>query len=163
MKRYQSQVSDWMSSPPVVVSPTMTVAAAYALMRENEIRRLLVVSERGLQRESERELTGIITESDILRAASGPIPDGDNERRLMQTSLTVGDVMTYDPITVDPEDTIQEAAERMLEYQVSGLPVISGGKVVGVITESDIFRLVVAEWSEETEPAYDRNKGERAR
>jgi CBS domain-containing protein len=60
----------------------------------------------------------------------------------------VRDVMTYDPITVDPEDTIQEAAERMLEYEVSGLPVISGNRPVGIITESDIFRLVVESWAE---------------
>lgn len=49
---------------------------------------------------------------------------------------------------VNPEDTIQDAAERMLDEQVSGLPVISGSNLVGIITESDIFRLVVESWAE---------------
>ncbi len=61
----------------------------------------------------------------------------------------VGDVMSSDPITVGPGDTIQDAAEQMLENQVSGLPVVEDDRVVGIVTESDIFRLVVTSWSEE--------------
>ena len=65
------------------------------------------------------------------------------------STYTVRDLMTYDPITIVPEDTIQEAAERMLEYKVSGLPVLQNGRVVGMVTESDIFKLFVESWSEE--------------
>ena len=57
--------------------------------------------------------------------------------------------MTYSPVTISPSATIQEAAERMLEYQVSGLPVVRGNQLVGILTESDIFRLVVESWAEE--------------
>ncbi|MEZ4615332.1 MAG: CBS domain-containing protein [Caldilineaceae bacterium] len=56
--------------------------------------------------------------------------------------------MTTDPIVIGPDDSIQEAAELMLEYQVSGLPVVVDGRIVGIITESDIFRLVVKSWTE---------------
>ena len=58
--------------------------------------------------------------------------------------------MSPDPVTVAPSDTIQEAAEQMLENQVSGLPVVEDGRVVGIVTESDIFRLVVTSWSAES-------------
>ena len=140
MQRTQSQVNDWMTRTPLTISPNASLVDAYDLMRENVVRRLLVV---------EKELIGIITQSDILRALPGLLDEGDRETRLMKVTRKVRDVMTYDPVTVDPEDTIQEAAERMLEYEVSGLPVISGGRPVGIITESDIFRLVVESWSKE--------------
>jgi acetoin utilization protein AcuB len=143
MRRTQSQVSDWMTRNPVTISPTASLVEAYNLMRDNEVRRLLVV---------DNDLIGMLTQSDILRALPGLLDEGDRETRLMKVTRKVRDVMTYDPVTVDPEDTIQEAAERMLEYEISGLPVISGGRPVGIITESDIFRLVVESWSEaETE------------
>lgn len=127
-----------MSDEPITVTPNSTLADAYELMQENEIRRLLVV--RG------GELVGIVTLSDIERAVAGWLDDSDTKRRVLMTERRVSDVMTNDPVTVDPEDSIQDAAGRMLEYQVSGLPVITGNRPVGIITESDIFRLVVESW-----------------
>jgi CBS domain-containing protein len=114
---------------------------AYNLMFDNEIRRLPVVEG--------DELVGIVTLSDILQATPGRPDDADLETRLELSSHTVRDMMTYDPITIAPEETIQEAAERMLEYKVSGLPVLQNGRVVGIVTESDIFKLFVETWSEE--------------
>ena len=75
--------------------------------------------------------------------------EADDATRVLLTQHIVREVMTYSPMTINPSATIQEAAERMLEYQVSGLPVVRNGKVVGIITESDIFRLVVESWAEE--------------
>lgn len=141
MQRTQMQVNDWMTREPVTVTSQTSLAQAYELMLENEIRRMPVI---------DGELVGIITLSDILRALPSLTEEGDDASRLLMVTRRVSDIMTDDPITVDPEDTIQEAAERMLEYQVSGLPVITGGRVVGIITESDIFRLVVESWAEPT-------------
>lgn len=146
MRRHQTQVSNWMSDDPVTVLPKATLAEAYDLMQENEIRRLLVTQG--------GELIGIITMSDIERSVASWLNDeGDIKRRAIMSDRSVGDVMTYDPVCVDPEDIIQDAAARMMEYQVSGLPVVSGGRPVGVITESDIFRLVVESWAEEADVA----------
>ena len=139
-KRQQSEVQDWMTENPATVSPDATLAAAYDLMLEREVRRLPVV---------DHDLVGIITMGDIVRNAPVTGEDADMETRLLLTEKCVRDVATYDPITINPSATIQEAAERMLEYQVSGLPVIRNGKVIGIITESDIFRLVVESWAEE--------------
>lgn len=126
---------------PITISSNALLAQAYDLMQEQGVRRLVVV---------DREFEGIVTLSDILRVIPLREETSDRETRLLLTTRRVRDVMTYDPVTVDPEDTIQEAAERMLEYEVSGLPVLDGGRVVGIITESDIFRLVVESWAEES-------------
>ncbi len=139
-KRHLTEVQDWMNENAIVVSPDASLADAYALMVENEVRRLPVV---------DRELIGIITYSDILRHVPVAVDEVDEATRVLLTQRTVREVMTYSPMTINPSATIQEAAERMLEYQVSGLPVVRNGKVVGMITESDIFRLVVESWAEE--------------
>ena len=144
-KRHLTEVHDWMRENPVTITPDATLATARELMSENEVRRLPVV-ERG-------ELIGILTNSDILRQLpstvdASAVDEGDDDTRLLLTQRTVREVMTYSPMTINPSATIQEAAERMLEAQVSGLPVVRNGKVIGIITESDIFRLVVESWAE---------------
>ena len=131
-------VSDWMTPDPVTTTWDMTLAEAYELMLEHEVRRLLVTRD--------DELAGIVTLSDILRTIPAILSETDRETRLLISSHTVRDVMTRDPVAVDGEETIQAAAERMPEYQVSGLPVVEGRTPVGIITESDIFRLVVESW-----------------
>ena len=137
-KRHQSEVQDWMTETPVTISSEATLAEAYNLMLEREVRRLPVV---------DRELIGIITFGDILRQVPVAGEEADTASRLLLTEKRVRDAMAYDPVTINPSATIQEAAERMLEYQVSGLPVIRNGAVIGIITESDIFRLVVESWT----------------
>jgi acetoin utilization protein AcuB len=139
-KRHQSEVQDWMTENPATISPDATLAEAYDLMLEREVRRLPVV---------EHDLVGIITLGDILRQAPVTADDADTETRLLLTEKCVRDATAYEPVTINPSATIQEAAERMLEYQVSGLPVVRNGKLIGIITESDIFRLVVESWAEE--------------
>lgn len=141
-KRHLTEVQDWMRENPVTITPDATLAEAQELMTEHEVRRLPVV-ENG-------ELVGIITYSDILRQIP-PLREEEeiDHATVLLSQRTVGEVMTYSPITINPSATIQEAAERMLEYQVSGLPVVRNNKVVGIITESDIFRLVVESWAEE--------------
>jgi len=124
-----------MTAKPVVVAPGESLVDAYNLMFDQEIRRLPVV-ESG-------ELVGIVTLSDILLALPGRLQDTDLETRLTLADQSVREIMSYDPITVAPEDTIQEAAERMLEYEISGLPVVQDNRVIGMITESDIFAIVV--------------------
>ncbi len=121
-------------------------------MQDRSVRRLPVVDRQTFR--------GIITLSDILRALPLVADEGDRETRLMMTTRRVGDVMTYDPVTIQSEDTLQDAAERMLEYQVSGLPVLDGRRLVGIITESDIFRLVIEALAEVLDSEYDDSDDE---
>ncbi len=140
--RHRMEVRDWMTADPVSVAPDALLAEAYKLMEENEVRRLPVVNK-------SRELVGILTRSDLLQHVPF-FPDEDElEDELPYINMTVEEAMSYDPISIESTDTVQDAAELMLESKVSGLPVRAGNRLVGIITESDIFRLVVAEWGED--------------
>lgn len=148
MRHHKSQVQDFMTENPIIIAPDTALIDAYSLMADNDIRRLPVVEE--------DELIGIVTMSDILRSIPNILAEEeDEETRLTLVARTVREVMAADPITIAPEETIQDAADLMLEYQVSGLPVVQDAKVIGIITESDIFRLVVESWSaEQAETAH---------
>lgn len=140
MQRHKSQVQDLMTPNPFVVEPVTSLYDAYTLMFEKEIRRLPVV--RG------KTLVGIVTLSDIQRVLPTAFTETETDTQLQVMTLAVKDVMTPDPVTVTPEDTIQDVAEQMLENQISALPVVQNERVVGIITESDIFRFIVSSWAE---------------
>lgn len=139
MQRHKSQVQDLMTPNPFVVEPETSLYDAYTMMFEQEIRRLPVV--RG------KTLVGIVTLNDIQRVLPSAFIEADTDTQLRVMTLTVSDVMTPDPVTVTPEDTIQEVAEQMLENQVSALPVMQNERVIGIITESDIFKFIVSSWA----------------
>ena len=141
MNRHEAEVRQWMTAPPVVATAQTSLLDAYQYMNENDIRRLPVVTR-------DHMLVGILTMSDIQRTIPLFFQGTDLATDLLLNDQKVQQVMTQDPITIDPDDTIRDAAELMLEYQISGLPVVENGRVVGVITESDIFRLVVKSWGE---------------
>lgn len=141
MNRHESEIRNWMTAPALTVQPQTSLLNAYNYMTENDVRRLLVADKDGF-------LVGIITLSDILRTVPRFFQNEDLATDLLLQDQKVDQVMTTEPIIIGPEETIQDAAELMLEYQVSGLPVVAEGRIVGIITESDIFRLVVKSWGE---------------
>jgi acetoin utilization protein AcuB len=113
-------VMDWMSVPPVVVGPWASVAEAGRLMREHRIRRLPVIDD------CER-LVGIVSERDLEHALGG----------------RVSEVMTGRPHTVSPDTTLTAAARLMHTANIGALPVVVNGRVVGVLTRSDVNRAFV--------------------
>lgn len=121
------QVRQWMSSPAIAASDRLSAPEALWMMDERKVRRLPVVDER-------ERLIGIVTRSD-LQSKLGPFPI--SWRRL---KLGVTDAMSPDPLSVSPDDPIERAAQLMLARKISGLPVVDGGRVTGIITESDLFR-----------------------
>ena len=139
----QARVKQWMSRKPITVTPDTTLWDASRLMTESRIRRLLVVED--------GDLVGILTHGD-LRSVTPPEAVALELRDLNVelAQLTVAHVMTADPVTISAEAMIDEAAWVMLEGKMSGLPVIDNDwELVGIITESDIFRLVVREWGKQ--------------
>ncbi len=134
-------VKDWMTPDVVTIYPDTTLPQAHRLMTEKGIRRLPVMKN--------GRLVGIITRGDIREAEPSDATSLSIwELNYLLATLKVKEIMTPNPITVSQEATISEAAQVMLNNKISGLPVVDGsGKVVGIITESDIFRLVVQEWS----------------
>lgn len=133
-------VKDWMSREVITAVPTLGLLEADALMRENKVRRLPVV-------ESGR-LKGIVTYGDIREARPSAATSLSTwEMNYLLANLTIGEVMTREPQFISPEATIGEAADMMLTGKISGLPVVDAARnLVGIITESDIFRMVAHNW-----------------
>lgn len=142
----QELVMDWMTPDPYTITPDTTLPKAHRLMMEHSIRRLPIVKN--------RRIVGIVTLGDVRGAEpSGATTLSIWEINYLISRLKVEEIMTPRPLTINQDATLGEAAETMLEHKISGLPVVNGsGELVGIITESDIFRKVVRDWREETEP-----------
>ncbi len=133
---------DVMTSPAVSVRWDATVLEASALMEEKDIRRLPVVDEDDI-------LIGIISDGDVREALSiynvtNPYaPDQD------EILLAVDEIMSTPVFVVGPEEHLRTVVQLMLEHKIGGVPVIDDHRhPVGVITESDLFRLMLEEWGE---------------
>jgi len=136
-------VRDWMSCKVITVTPETTLPAVEQLMVSKTIRRVPVVDN--------GRLVGIVTYGDIRNARPSAVSSLNIwELNYLITRIKMSEIMTRDPITVSPETTIGEAAQKMLANMISGLPVLdSQGHLVGIITESDIFRLAARTWQEQ--------------
>ncbi|WP_287155144.1 CBS domain-containing protein [Candidatus Solincola tengchongensis] len=129
-------VRERMSTDPVTLSPDDTLREARRLIRELGLRRFPVVEE--------GRLVGIVTDRDVRQAdmSSAVV----QERRYVEYILDriqVRGIMTPDPITVTPDTPLEEAARLILDNKIGGLPVVEGGRLVGIITETDLIRTLV--------------------
>jgi acetoin utilization protein AcuB len=132
----QNLVRDWMTPNLVTVSPSTPLREAYWLMIDNKVRRSPVMDG--------EHLVGIVTMEDLRRAKPSTGIGLDLVKITdMLSRMTVRQLMTNDPKTISPETPLIEAAQMMLEQEISALPVIEAGQLVGIITESDIFRAYV--------------------
>jgi CBS domain-containing protein len=139
-------VRDWMTPDPITIHSRTPLPDAHQIMVDRRIRRLPVVDD-GV-------LTGIVTRGDIRGAQPSEATSlSIYEVHYLVSRLTVGQIMTKPVISVSPDATVQAAAALMLKHRIAGLPVVEDGRVVGIITESDIFRMVAQAWIEEMEPA----------
>jgi acetoin utilization protein AcuB len=128
-------VQDYMSQPPVVISPNTPISDALMMMRERSIRRLPVVDPAG-------RLIGIVSDKDLLHAEPSPATSLSIwEITYLLGRITVEQVMTRDVLTVGPTTPLEEAAQIMVDRKIGGLPVVEADQVLGVITETDIFRV----------------------
>ena len=136
-------VKKWMTPDVITITPETTLPEAHKLMTDYQIRRLPVVKD--------GRLVGIVTRGDIRGAeASDATSLSVWELNYLLSQLKIKGIMTRRPIVISQEATIDEAAQVMLEHKISGLPVVDlHGELVGIITESDIFRIVVRAWRED--------------
>jgi acetoin utilization protein AcuB len=131
-------VRDWMTPQPITITPKTTLPEARIIMIEKKIRRLPVLKK--------NTLVGIVTFGDIREALPSDATSLNiHEVTYLLERLNAKDFMTSKPVTVSPDTTIAEAARLMLEHKVGGLPVMEGEKLVGIITETDLCRLLIAE------------------
>ena len=127
-------VKDWMTSDPVTITDDTSMMKAIHLMKQNRFRRLPVLHQ--------GQLVGIISDRDLKEASPSKATTLDvHELYYLLAELQVKDIMTRQPMTVSPEDTVEHVAQLMLERTISGMPVVSDrGELVGIITQSDVFR-----------------------
>ena len=134
-------VRDWMTRDPLTIDPGLSVSGAYRLMKESGIRRLPVV-EGG-------QLLGIVTLGDLRAAVASPEANLNIfEMAFHMERFTVMQIMTREVVTVTPDSSMEVACELMLKHKIGGLPVVADGRLVGILTETDIFQLVAQHWSE---------------
>lgn len=133
------RVRSYMSSPAITIPTDTPFADALKLMKEKRIRRLPVVDSRD-------RLAGIVSERDLLHAAPSDATSLSIwEVNYLLTKLKVKELMTAEVVTVTPQSTLEDAASLMLEHKIGGLPVVDDEQhVIGVITETDIFKAFVA-------------------
>ena len=128
-------VGERMTKPAITISPDTSMPDALNLMQQEHIRRLPVVNKHG-------ELLGIITEADLLKASPSEATSlSVYEVTYLLSKLTVERIMTRKVITVTEDMPLEEAARIMADNEISGLPVMRGKDVVGMITETTLFRI----------------------
>jgi CBS domain-containing protein len=120
------RVREHMSTPAVTIRADSDFQSALRLMQDNELHHLPVVDARG-------ELIGIAAERDLLIAAT----------RYLQSGVEVSEVMHRGVVTATPDMPVTEAADLMVSHRIGGLPVVDKGRLLGIITESDVFRALV--------------------
>jgi len=137
------RIREWMTTEPITVTPDTPVSEARELMRQKSVRHLLVM-------EGER-LAGIITDRDIRLATPPPATRLQVwEVAYLLTKLTVGEMMTRPVKTIGPDLSMAEAARLMLEARIGALPVTEAGRVVGIITGTDLLHAFAQMLQEKT-------------
>lgn len=131
-------VSDYMSKSPVCVSADTSVTEARAIMSREKINKLPVLDKNS-------NLVGIITKNDLAKAGPSAATTLDiYEMGYLLSKLKVEKAMTKNPVTVSPDEVIEEAARIMADKEIGCLLVVQDGVLVGIITESDIFKQFVS-------------------
>jgi acetoin utilization protein AcuB len=131
-------VKNWMSKNVITIDANDSMHDAMRLLKEHGIRRLPVMEK--------NKLVGIVTDRDLKKASASDATTLEiHEMLYLLTKIRVKDIMTKDPITVPPDYTVEETAQVLLKNKISGAPVVdNSGNVVGTITQSDLFRVLIS-------------------
>jgi acetoin utilization protein AcuB len=128
-------VGERMTRDPIVIYDNTSIYEAIKIMRDNKVRRLPVLNDKGA-------LVGIVSERDLLYASPSPATSlSIDELHYLMSRITVTEVMTKEVITVTEDTPLEEAARIMADNKIGGLPVEGKGELVGIITETDLFKI----------------------
>ncbi len=134
------RVRSLMTTAPEFLRSDEVLRVADDLMKMNRIRHLPVLSAHN------NELVGVVTQRDLFRSAlARKVGLDDVAADEALDAVLVGSVMTRDPLWVSPDTTITEAAELMIEHKIGCLPVLEGGRLRGILTESSFVELMASE------------------
>jgi CBS domain-containing protein len=135
------RVLDVMTKDPLTVMPSETIGQADELMSENRFRQIPVVKD--------KELVGILTDRDIRSFLSGSLLES-TEIREKSLNTKVSEIMTTEPITLSPDDDLQEAVELLIDEKIGGIPVVDEAEgLVGIVTYVDVLRCFLNRLQEE--------------
>ena len=134
-----------MSTNVITVPLTATLAEARSLMQKNRFHHLPVVNDSG-------DFVGLLTQTDVLAATDSILRDAEN--RLRAKSIPIEDVMVRNVVTISPDASLRQAALFLEKYRIGCLPVVTDGKLVGIITDTDFVAVAInlLEQLEEHEP-----------
>lgn len=133
------RMRDVMTKNPITVGIDTPIAEAKRIMKERNIRRLPVVDN--------GKLVGIVTERMILEASPSPATSlSIYEVHYLLSKMKVKDVMVKNPLTVSPHTTFEETLLLGQEKRIGGFPVLDKGRLVGIVTESDLVRFITSIW-----------------
>ena len=135
MKLASLLVSDYMSENPITIEPEEPLMRALEIVRLRGVRRL-PVAVGGM-------LVGLITEGDIKRAEPSTLTDSQEEFTSVMEGTPISRIMISKPVTTTADTPLMEAAEIMLNTKYGALPVVAGGRVVGILTDNDLTRALV--------------------
>ena len=142
-----------MTTDVVTIPPTASLADARELMHQHRFHHLPVV-------ESDGKLVGLMTLSDVLAASDSSLRNDDS--RIRAADITLREVMVTDIATVNESASLRQAALFIEKYKIGCLPVLSDGKLKGIITDSDFVAVAInlLEQLEETEPDDDEDENQ---
>jgi acetoin utilization protein AcuB len=124
-----------MSAPVITVDPDLPIMEALNLMKTKRIRRTPVVDKKG-------KLVGIISDKDLLDASPSDATSLSVwEINYLLSQIKVAEIMTREVLTVGEDTPIEEVARIMADNKIGGIPIMSDGNVVGLITETDLFKI----------------------
>lgn len=130
-------VRNWMTANPYIISPESTVADIFELMRDKKIRVVPVVKN--------GRLVGIITEKKLLEVSPSIATSlSIFEINYLLSKTKIDSIMTKNPICISSGDLLEEAAVKMRDSHLAELPVVDDGKLVGIITEKDVFDSLIS-------------------
>ncbi|MDY0260457.1 MAG: CBS and ACT domain-containing protein [Desulfovibrio sp.] len=131
-------VQNWMTTDVVSVTPETSLLKVGKLMKDHHVRRLPVLDDAG-------RVVGIISDRDVRDASPSKATTLDMyEMHYLLAELKAKNIMTPNPLTVKPSDTVEQAALLMLDHKVGGLPVVEeNGTLVGIISDHDVFKALV--------------------
>jgi len=128
-------VKERMSSPVITVKPDLPIMEALNLMKTKQIRRTPVIDKKG-------NLVGIISDKDLLNASPSDATSLSVwEINYLLSQIKVAEIMTKKVLTVTDDTPIEVAARIMADNKIGGIPITKGGEVVGLITETDLFKI----------------------
>ena len=128
-------VKDRMTLDPITVTEDTSIDKALALMKEKKVRRFPVLGKHD-------NLVGIVSEKDLLYASPSPATSlSVYEIPYLLSKIKMQDLMTKEVITVAEDTPLEEAARIMADNKIGGMPVVRDGELIGIITETDMFKV----------------------